>query len=661
LGTTCPHRRLCEGYPFPAMGFFAKVFPDGMQGFRAGARARRRSMAAQGNDEAESMEMIAFRMGLIAPNGQKKVRWDWFMLGLVFYTGITVPFCLAFDPFTNIEVSPVGFAFDCIVDICYIIDIFVSWRTTYYDRDGILVMDKRKARSKYLRTWFPIDVIASFPFDYIGDLATIDSDDGIPPAVKLPSMLKLLRILRLGKKIDRLSSSKMFRIGQFTFMLLFAAHWYACLWFWVGGTAEPAPGEGIDPAAGMHGTSWVYQRDFRNQTVAMQYTASLYWAVTTLMKSPWFHPTSPGEFILALVMIICGCVLFAYFIGNVTAVITAANASGGRYRAQIGELKGFCDSHQINQKLAAKLLLYQDAQWSETSGGINRQDIMNRFVPTHLMPHVCIDMYKPMLTAMPFLLDLSSMGCVGFLKVLKVCVCERGDMLVSAGSVRHTMYILQRGEIKIDFDETAPLETAEIYAPGVRIGGPKKGLQKKKSAKDSVRGRTDKMGTMVAFQDVFKPPEALKYSATATKRCSLFYLTRGNLKELLTTYTDDRETVQKAIDHANSQIENSAGGGASVRRTSSASGMGLSKAAESARNSAGSEPPTPAASPMKAGEVAPPPSIDVNGSSEVKEDVKDLRAKLEKLTEVVMKQSDMIERQSTMIENMVKGGAVAAA
>ena len=34
-------------------------------------------------------------------------------------------------------------------------------------------------------------------------------------------------------------------------------------------------------------------------------------------------------------------VLFAYFLGNVTAVITSANASSGKYREMIGTMRGF--------------------------------------------------------------------------------------------------------------------------------------------------------------------------------------------------------------------------------------------------------------------------------------------------------------------------------
>jgi len=523
-----------------------------------GSRGNRSSSAT---DEAESMELVAHRMGLIAPEGKRKVQWDWFVLALVFYTGITVPFCLAFEAFTELDVSPVGFAVDCLVDLCYIADLFVSWRTTYYDREGNLVTDKRMVRNRYLKTWFPLDFIASFPFEWLGDLATINSSVEIPPSVRLPGVLKLARILRLGKKIDRLSSSKMFRIGQFTFMLLFAAHWYACIWYWQGTLVPPDNDDSIITAPGESGTSWVYIQDLQDESLAMRYTASLYWAVTTLMKSPWFHPASPGEFVSALLMIIFGCVLFAYFIGNVTAVITAANAAGGRYRGQIAELKGFCSANNLSEKLTKKLMRYQDAQWTETHGGLNRADIMSRFVPTHLLPDVILEMYKPIITSLPFLFDCTTSGCVAFLRELKVCVCDRGDTLMVAGSVRRTMYILQKGELKIDYDEDVGADTVEGHLPGARIGGPKNtGGKKKKSAKDNLRGRTDKVGTMVGFQDVFKKIDPLKYTVVATSRCSLLAITCGQLKDLLTTYTDDRELFEKAIEQANNTMRNATSG-----------------------------------------------------------------------------------------------------
>ena len=165
-------------------------------------------------NEFESPEMLAWKKSLIAPNGPRKARWDWFVLLLVFYTSISVPFQLSFYAFTNPENNMAFFVLDILIDLCFIVDVGVSWRTSYYDREGVLVTDYVLVRKQYLKFWFWIDIFASFPFQYVGDLILIGSDDTTPAAFKIPSLVKLLRVLRLGKKIDRLSSSKMFRIAQ---------------------------------------------------------------------------------------------------------------------------------------------------------------------------------------------------------------------------------------------------------------------------------------------------------------------------------------------------------------------------------------------------------------------------------------------------------------
>ena len=539
-------------------------------------------------DENATPEQLAAHIGLIAPNGARKAKWDWFMLGLVLYTSISVPYQLAFYAFTDWENSEFGFVCDVIIDLLYMIDIFISWRTTYYDREGMLVLDRRMARRRYLKTWFGIDVFASFPFEYLFQLILIQSPIEVPPALRLPSLVKLLRIYRLGKKINRLSSSKMFRIGQFTSLLLMAAHWYACLWFYMGGLARPTGGV-VDALPGVHGTSWVYRLDMENEGMTMQYASSLYWAVTTLMKSPWFHPNSPYEFIAATIMIIIGCVLFAYFLGNVTAVITAANAAGGRYRQQIEALQNFCRGEGISAKMTDKLLVYQDALWTETNSGTDIQ-AMIKGMPTHLLPYVLIGhIYRPLMDACPFLYDCSAWGCVEFLSALKVQVCEKGDTLIHQGTLIGVMYILVRGEVKIDAYTDPVKEIAEQYVMGGRIGGAKpKTLSKTKSAKDMMRGRTDKFGTLIGFHDVSKPTTPREYSVNATTRVSVLMITRPQLNTMFNLFPQDKHHVVRAIEAANAAHMNQAlgaKGGGGGRRTAPPK----NKAADGGGDSAGGE------------------------------------------------------------------------
>ena len=109
-------------------------------------------------------------------------------------------------------------------------------------------------------------MFASFPYVYVALIFTPNP----PPAIALPALAKLLRILRLGRKIDKLSSSKMFRIAQFTGMLLMAAHFYACIWFWMGGSQPPDPVDGMMMFPGERGTSWVYKMQLQNETIGMK-------------------------------------------------------------------------------------------------------------------------------------------------------------------------------------------------------------------------------------------------------------------------------------------------------------------------------------------------------------------------------------------------------
>jgi len=608
-------------------------------------------------DETESMELVAHRMGLIAPNGNRKVNWDWFMLLLVAYTTIAVPFTASFIDFTDPVTAPGGFVIQSIIDIFYILDVIISFRTTYYNRMGEIVLDKKLVRVKYFKTWFWPDVIASLPYSHIVNLISLHNGRGwgqAPRSLRLFSLLKLLRIFRLGNKIDRLSTAKSFRILQFTVMLLVAAHWYACFWFFLG-EASGVPGEGGRPGyvillPGANGTSWVHRFEMEDETQGMQYLAALYWSLTTLMKAPWFHPAAPMEFVGAMFMIIFGCVLFAYFIGNVTAVITAANAAGGKYRLQITQLKGFCKSHFIGPKSTQKLLAYQDALWSLSNGGTNRQDML-KAIPPHLQNEVTIEMYRFLLDACPFLYDCSASGAVKFLQALKVAVCDRGDYLFQAGSLRTNMYILQRGEVKIDYDPDAPKETTEDHVPEGRIGGPKAKAVKKATGKDAMRGRTDKMGTLLGFHDVFSKVEPIKYSVRALSRCSLLAIMRGELKDILSTYPEDKEHFMTAIDHANTTLMGNkarrsftAGGNVAVgaNRLSTPQTVPSERTSETMCETSLARPSmsTPG------GAVASGPASDLDASAAVlvQSEVDELRQKVDTLTNLVMQQTQLLQR-----------------
>lgn len=107
-----------------------------------------------------------------------KAVWDWLILILVIYTAIFTPYVAAF--LLN-EVSSRGGSdngrmsryndplniIDLIVDVMFIIDILINFRTTYVNKNDEVVSHPGKIAVHYFKGWFLIDMVAAIPFDLL--------------------------------------------------------------------------------------------------------------------------------------------------------------------------------------------------------------------------------------------------------------------------------------------------------------------------------------------------------------------------------------------------------------------------------------------------------------------------------------------------------------
>lgn len=104
-----------------------------------------------------------------------KAVWDWLILLLVIYTAILTPYSAAFLLNDQEEqrrrecgysCSPLNVV-DLIVDIMFIIDILINFRTTYVNQNEEVVSDPAKIAIHYFKGWFLIDMVAAIPFDLL--------------------------------------------------------------------------------------------------------------------------------------------------------------------------------------------------------------------------------------------------------------------------------------------------------------------------------------------------------------------------------------------------------------------------------------------------------------------------------------------------------------
>jgi hypothetical protein len=98
----------------------------------------------------------------ISETSRFRSRWDLLTLVLVFVSCFLVPFQVGFVH----EVRPLGSLLIYALDLVFLVDIALNFRTTYR-RQGTEVVDPELIRRHYRRGMFPIDLLAAVPFDVL--------------------------------------------------------------------------------------------------------------------------------------------------------------------------------------------------------------------------------------------------------------------------------------------------------------------------------------------------------------------------------------------------------------------------------------------------------------------------------------------------------------
>nr|KAG5693504.1 hypothetical protein BaRGS_006206 [Batillaria attramentaria] len=251
-----------------------------------------------------------------------KAVWDWIILLLVIYTAVFTPYAAAFllseerkhktkasvesrysEPLTII---------DLIVDIMFIIDIFINFRTTYVNKNDEVVSHPGKIAVHYFKGWFLIDVVAAIPFDLL--LFGSETDE-TTTLIGLLKTARLLRLVRVARKLDRYSEygAAVLLLLMATFALI--AHWLACIWYAIGNMERNMAHDG-QPRIGWLDELAKQTRQFYNAsdvnsgpTIKSKYVTALYFTFSSLTSVGFGNvsPNTNSEKIFSILIMLIGC------------------------------------------------------------------------------------------------------------------------------------------------------------------------------------------------------------------------------------------------------------------------------------------------------------------------------------------------------------------
>jgi hypothetical protein len=226
----------------------------------------------------------------------------------------------------------------------------VNFRTIYKDsKTDDEVHNGTKIALKYLlygRFW--IDMLASLPIEMLELLFGSNAN------FKFLGMIKLIRLLRLGRMITFMKANQKLKLGmkifQLIFMLIMCIHWINCAWYYVTVIEKTwFPAKDLD-----FGETIVF-----NSGEGDQYILLFYYAVLTLVANDLI-PTNSTELISAFFLVFVGIIIIGIAIGEFAALLSAITKKERERSEEMDVISSVMLNLKIPEEVQNRVVEYYD-------------------------------------------------------------------------------------------------------------------------------------------------------------------------------------------------------------------------------------------------------------------------------------------------------------
>lgn len=278
------------------------------------------------------------RKWIVRINEPKRIRWDIFIMILATWNSLTIPIEIAFEP--SIADHLAYKYFNNIIDFIFLLDIIVTFRTTYINpSSGDEISEPLQIAKEYLKGRFWIDVLATLPFELM------HGGNKNLTWTNLFGLLKTTRVLRLKRITMFVNIPDDFTLIYFLVLYL---HIIGCTWFLIYNLNKVW----IPPQDYQFVRTWIYEEDD-----LYLYFHSIYYSVQ-LLNGNEMGPRTTISLIFVSIILIVGAMVNANILGNMAVIIQERNKKAHRFQEKIDIANTAMKNLKINSDLQRKVINY---------------------------------------------------------------------------------------------------------------------------------------------------------------------------------------------------------------------------------------------------------------------------------------------------------------
>jgi hypothetical protein len=393
---------------------------------------------------------------IIYLNSWYRKLWDSLIFFIIIYTSIITPIYLSFW-----EESILLKSIELLIEIIFVIDLFINFFTTYIDEEEAIVTDLRQISLNYFFTWFLFDLFITIPFELLSfglpnDFSFIFSKEKFIMKITFFKWFKIIRLARLYKTqtngrffsdIVLNKNNLLNRIFKFLITFFIVSHIASCYFIYIGFTS-------------INNNNWICTAGLSYSDYIDIYISSLYYIQVTVYSIGYgdITPVNTLERIYSSLFMIIGSILYSFAISSISTIYAENANKGLKYKNQKNLLKEIEEEHEIKPYLQEKL------KQAIHELNFNRDKERYKFLeslPSNLRRELSFIMYRTTINNHKFFNNQKHEFALHALQYFSYRRIRKEDVLFSVGEKLQEMYLILKGRLGLFLEKE--LNNMEIW------------------------------------------------------------------------------------------------------------------------------------------------------------------------------------------------------